>query len=409
MLPLLHIQEPAVQGRSSKASLQDFLSLGFRPLYLGAAVWAVVAVGLWVFAASWLQAPLSGVFWHAHEMLWGVVGAVAVGFLLTAVTNWTGTNPLQGAALGCLTIVWCVARLGFLIPSDTAFALACTADLGFFACAAYAIARCLWAQQSRTHYAFPALLLGMGAANAAFLYGIWQSQDYATLMHHLWTGLLCMLVIALLLARRVIPFFASRALPGLVLHRHTRSGQWQSSLATLALVGWQLQLRTVAAALFAAAGLITLWHLVAWKPGAVRTTPMLWILYVGYAGMGLGLLAAAAYALGWTVRLSWPVHTIAMAGWSTLMLGMMTRTALGHTGRRLSTDGWMVASFYLLLAAVILRAIALATANAHTMWLQASAACWMLAFGVYLLRFVPILTQPRVEPPPSQPLPLQRR
>lgn len=412
MPPLLHIEEPAPNAqpyKHPKASLQDFLSLGFRPLYLGGAVWAVVAVGLWVLAPQLLQAQLSGVFWHAHEMLWGFVGAVAVGFLLTAVSNWTGSNPLHGPALGGLASIWCLARLGFLLPGDAAFALACAADLGFFAWAAYAIACCLWAHQSRHNYAFPLLLLGMGLANAAFLYAVWQSLDYAVLMQQLLTGLLCMLVIALLLARRVIPFFASRAVPGLELNRHTRSGQWQSALAVLALVSWQLQLRPAAATLFAAAGVLTLWHLVAWKPRAVLATPLLWILYVGYAGLGLGLFAAAAFALGWTVRLSWPVHTIAMAGFGCLILGMMTRTALGHTGRMLSTDRWMVCSFYLLLAAVVLRITALSTSTAYSVWLYASAACWVLAFALYLLRFIPILTQPRADKQPGKPVPLQRR
>ena len=408
MADLLHIEEASAKSSPLKASFQDFLELGFRPLYLCGATWAVVAVALWVFAPQWLQGSLSGVFWHAHEMLWGFVGAVAVGFLLTATTNWTGKNPLQGKALGGLALVWCIARIGFLFPGDIAFAIACAADLAFFAGAAFALARCLWAHQSKYNYAFPALLLGMGLANAAFLYAIWEQRDYATLMQRLFTGLLCMLVIALLLARRVIPFFAGRAVPGLKLDKHTRSGQWQSALTVLAIACIPLQFNNTAAALFITAGLLTLWHWVAWKPWAVRTTPLLWILYLGYLGMGLGLIATAAYTTGWTTRLSWPVHTIAMAGFGALILGMMTRTALGHTGRALSVDGYMLLSFYLLCIAIVLRIAALSASTSNVAWLHASAACWMLAFAVYLVRFIPILTQPRADKRPGKPISLQR-
>lgn len=404
MAHLLLIEEPPVNPQTDKASLVDFLELGFRPLYLGGAAWAVVAVALWVFAPQLLQAKLSGVFWHAHEMLWGFLAAVAVGFLLTATTNWTGHNPLQGKALGGLALTWCVARIGFLVPGDIAFGVACAADVVFFVWAAYAIALCLWLHQSKHNYALPLLLLGMGIANAAYLYAIWQHLDYATLMHHLFTGMLCMLVIALLLARRVIPFFASRAVVGLTLNRHTRSGQWQSAFAALAIVAWLYSLQPLAAGLFIAAGVLTLWHLFAWKPWAVLSTPLLWILYLGYLGMGLGLFAAAFYAMGWTLRLSWPVHSIAVVGFGALILGMMTRTALGHTGRNLSADSYMICSFAFITVAIILRVMALSLNTASMIWLHASAACWTLAFVIYLVKFFPILTRARADKKPGKPV-----
>lgn len=408
MTHLLNIEEPAAQPKPAKASLQDFLELGFRPLYLCGATWAVVAIGLWVFAPHLLQAKLSGVFWHAHEMLWGFVAAVAVGFLLTATNNWTGTNPLQGKLLGGLTLVWCTARTGFLVPGDTAFGIACVADLAFIAGAAYAMARCLWMHHSKHNYGLPVLLLGMGMANAAYLYAIWQHLDYVDVMQAIFTGMLCMLVIALLLARRVIPFFASRALPGLKLNRQTRSGQCQVAMAVLAIAAWQAQFGPVAALFFSAAGLITMWHLVTWKPWAVLTTPLLWILYLGYLGMGLGLFATAAYVIDWTVQLSWPVHTIAVAGFGALILGMMTRTALGHTGRALSVNSYMKCSFALLTLAIALRLAALSVNTSNIVWLHASAACWMLAFVIYLVQFIPIFTQPRTDKQPSMPIHVQR-
>lgn len=409
MTSLLKIQEPSTPEPPQRPSLVAFLELGFRPLYLCGALWAMVAVSLWVFAPSLLQGVVAGVFWHAHEMFWGFIAAITVGFLLTATSNWTGMNPLQGPALGALVLLWATARLGFIWPGAIAFAVASTADLLFIAMAALAIGRCLLARQSRHNYLLVLLLLGMGSANAAYLYACWRQLDYSVVMHYFFTGMLCMAAIALLIARRVIPFFATRALPQLTVSRHTRSGQSQAGLAACGILVWQFGPGPWAAPLFAAAGLLTLWHVMAWKPWAVLRTPLLWILYLGYAGLGLGLWAAAAYALGWTARMSWPVHLLGMAGFGALIVGMITRTALGHTGRALVADRSMVCSYGLVFCAVVLRLVALGASTHPVPWLHASAACWVLAFAVYLWRFLPMLVRPRADQRPGKPVPLQRR
>lgn len=409
MAGLLKIEDPATQSNTSRASLKDMLELGFRPMYLCGALWAIVGVGFWVFAPQWLSGTLNGLFWHAHEMLWGFVAVIAVGFLLTATNNWTGLNPLHGPPLGVLALLWLLARVSFLLPGSPAYLLGCATDLAFFGLAIVAISRSLWRSKSRNNYGFAVLLLGMGVSNAAFLWANAQGADYVQLMHHLFTGMLCMLTIALLIARRVVPFFASRAVAGLAtLDRHTRSGQWQVALAVLAIVAWQLGLNVPAALLFAAAGGITLWHLVAWKPWAVLHNPLLWILYLGYFGLALGLFSTAAYVMGWTIRLSWPVHLIAVAGFGPLIIGMITRTALGHTGRMLQADRAMLASYILLLLAIVFRVLALLAGTATTAWLHASATFWGLAFLIYLVRFYPILTRPRADKRPGKPIPLRR-
>lgn len=408
MAVLMKIEEPSRNPMNSGASLHDTLELGFRPLYLCAATWAMVGVGIWVFAPQWSPGMLTGLFWHAHEMLWGFVAAVAVGFLLTAVNNWTGINPLHGPALGLLALLWLLARIGFLLPGSWAFMLGCAAELAFFAMATAAISRSIWRSRSRNNYGFPVLLLGMGLTDTAFLWAIWQPADYAQLMQQWFTGMLCMLAIALLLAHRVLPFFASRAVAGLNLERHTRSGQWQVAMILLAIVCWRMHMPAAAALLFGAAGLITLWHFIAWKPWAVLRTPLLWILYLGYLGSGLGLLATALYAQGTVARLSWPVHLIAVAGFGPLIIGMMTRTALGHTGRMLQVDKLMCCSFVLMLPCMAFRVLALHAATNNSLWLYASATCWVLAFAMYLYRFIPILTRPRADKQPGRPIVLRR-
>lgn len=408
MSKLLQIEEPKTTAIQHQASLQDFLELGFRPLYLVGTFWAIVAVLAWVFVPTWLQGRLTGVYWHAHEMLWGFIGAITVGFLLTATKNWTGHNPLQGKKLGALVSIWLIARVALLIPGDWGFAIGSLASLGFYAWATAAVARCLLITRNKHNYILPVLLAALVFSEAAFLYTYWRASEYTQLMHYLFTGMLCMLTVALLIARRIIPFFASRALQGLALPRHERSGKVQTGLAALAILSWLLAMDRLSALLFLAAALITLWHLLTWKPQKVLKTPLLWILYVGYLGLGLGLCTAALYAAGLTTRLSWPVHVIAVAGFSTLILGMVTRTALGHTGRLLQISPILDAAFALLLIAVIFRMLALGANTSNIFWLYASAGCWALAFGIYLVKFFPILTQPRLDKRSGKPINLSR-
>lgn len=134
MAQWLELEEPL---RTREApQWKAFLELGFRPLYLLGCLWAALSVALWVYAPQWIAGRMPGVFWHAHEMLWAFVATIAVGFLFTAGSNWTGRNPLQGRALGALCLLWLVARAGFLLPGPQAFAVAALCETAFFCWAA---------------------------------------------------------------------------------------------------------------------------------------------------------------------------------------------------------------------------------------------------------------------------------
>lgn len=387
---------------SPRPQWRAFLSLGFRPLYLLGCGWAIIAVALWVFRPGWLAGVLTGLAWHAHEMLWGFVATIAVGFLLTAGANWTGINPLAGRPLAALCLSWLAARLAFLVPGAAAFSIGVATELIFFGVAAAALGRAIYRARSRRNYGLPLLVAALGLTDLLFLLAA-RSGDPAWLLVHFRLGLICMAVIALLIARRVIPFFAMRAVNGLTLPMLTRSGQAQVAAGVLALpcvvLGWQAGV----AATLAVAGGLGLWQVLAWQPLAVRRVPLLWILYLGYAGLSTGLLLAALQAaqaaLGVQVALrsSWSVHLIGVAGFAILILGMVTRTALGHLGRALKTDRLMVASFLWLLLAAALRLLALLPQAHQPGVLHAAAGAWMLAFGLYLWRFVPLLIRPRVD------------
>ncbi|WP_370680725.1 NnrS family protein [Comamonas sp. GB3 AK4-5] len=407
MTPLLQIEEPRAAPQPAP-EWKAFMAMGFRPLYLAGCLWAALSVALWVYAPQWLTGQLGGVLWHAHEMLWAFVATIAVGFLLTAAGNWTGRNPLEGKPLAALCALWCLARIAFLLPGMPALVLGAAAELLFFAGAAVALGRVIYATRSRRNYGLPLLLLGLAVVDGLYLWAAWQG-DYGLLMQRFYAGLLCMAIIALLIARRVIPFFAMRAVAGLDIPMLGGSGPWQLGASGLALVclllGWQPGL----ALGLAVAGLLTLWQLLAWKPWAVRKVPLLWVLYLGHAGLGVGLLVAAAQAAGWVLRLAWPVHVIGVAGFAVLIMGMVTRTALGHLGRPLRSDASMVAAYGLVIAAAVLRLLALWPTALSLAALHASALAWVLGFGLYLWRFAPLLIRPRVDQAGQGAIPIRRR
>ncbi len=391
---LLQLEEPA-NTRRPAPSLRAFLELAFRPLYLAGTLWALIAIAVWVYAPQLLTGPLSGMAWHAHEMLWGFIATIAVAFLMTAGSNWTGINPLQGRMLALACVLWLAARVGFLVPADTAFWFAMGCEVGFFLLAAAAMAHAVVRSRNSRNYAVPGLLVALGGMDALYLITA-RVGDHALLMQRFNAGITVMALIALLIGRRVIPFFAMRAVPGLDIPKHTETGWVQLGACATAVLGLLLNIPVLTAVALGLAGGLALVQLVSWKPLAVRTNALLWILYAGYLGVGSGLLLAALAAAGVALPRVLPVHVIAMAGFSVLIIGMVTRTALGHLGRPLATDRMMRSSYWLLLTAAALRLIAIAPTAATPALLYLSAGAWIGALALYLWQFIPMLVRPRL-------------
>ncbi|HWK60902.1 MAG TPA: NnrS family protein [Eoetvoesiella sp.] len=397
MPELLQIDEPA-RPPAVRPDLKAFLSLGFRPLYIAGCLWALVSIAIWIFAPQLIPAPLAGVAWHAHEMLWGFIATIAVAFLLTASATWTGFNPIKGWPLAVLTLLWVIARIGYLTGGPVAVQAACISETAFFLASAIALLRVMLKGKSVRNYGLPWLVLGLGVANILYMRAALQG-NYIELMRRFDLGLICMAIIALLIARRVIPFFAMRAVAGLKIPMQTRSGHVQLVLGVAAIVLGLAGLAAYAAAALAIVGLIGLIQVVTWKPAAVQSKPILWILYVGYTLMSLGLVFAAAHIAGLSPdlfgRAAVHVHIIAMGGFSVLIIGMVTRTALGHLGRPLALDRSMLAAYGLVLLAFVLRLAALWPSALSVHFLHLAATAWILAFALYLWRFVPMLIRPR--------------
>ena len=375
-------------------SMKAFLEFAFRPLYIAGIGWALIAIALWVYAPQVLTAPLGGIAWHAHEMLWGFIATIALAFLMTAGASWTGITPMTGKLLALACALWVVARIGFLVPLEAAFWVAMASELAFFLLGSVAMLRAVVVSKNSRNYAVPGLLAGLGATDALYLLTA-RSGDYLLLMQRFNAGLLVMALIALLIGRRVIPFFAMRAVHGLTLPNQMKSGWVQLGACAVAVVSLLAGTNLLSAVALGLAGILALVQLISWKPLAVRGNALLWILYVGYAGIGIGLLLAALQYAGVNLPRVLPVHTIAMAGFSVLIIGMVTRTALGHTGRPLATDRTIRTSYWLMLVAVALRLASIANTPATATLLYLAGAAWIASLALYLWQFTPILIRPR--------------
>ena len=386
--------DAAAVAAPAAPSMKAFLELAFRPLYLGGIGWAVVAIALWVYAPALLTAPLGGIAWHAHEMLWGFIATIALAFLMTAGANWTGINPMSGKVLILACILWALARIGFLLPYEAAFWVAVASELTFFLLGSVAMLRAVIKSKNSRNYAVPFMLAALGGADALYLLTA-RSGDYLLLMQHFNVGLLIMALIALLIGRRVIPFFAMRAIPGLSLPKQTETGWVQLAACALGALGILLAQPLAVIVGLGLAGVLALVQIISWKPLAVRGNALLWILYVGYASLGIGLLMAAAAQAGLDLPRALPVHTIAMAGFSILIIGMVTRTALGHTGRALAADRTIRISYWLMLLAVVLRITAIVTTPTTAALMHMAGAAWIASLLLYLWQFTPILIRPR--------------
>ncbi len=371
--------------------------LGFRPFYLGAAAYAMLAVPLWMALllgqVSW-GLTVSPLLWHAHEMLFGFAAAVIVGFLLTAGKAWTGLATPRGALLAALAGLWLAARLAAVFAPYAVYALL---DLLLLPLVVAILATVLLRAGNRRNLPLAAILLLLSAANAAFHGAVLGVFDIAP-VRALHAGLALVVMVECVIAGRVIPAFTMSALPGVPL----QVPRWleQATLATtaLGLALWALAPpNAFSAAVLVASALLHAQRLWRWKPLRTCARPILWVLHAAYAWLPTGLLLLALSQLG-VVAVSAGIHALAVGATGGLVIGMVTRTARGHTGRPLQASRLEVAAYLLVAGAAVARVLLPLLAPQHlAIWLVAAAAAWGLAFGLYLCVFAPWLLAPRLD------------
>ena len=378
--------------------------LGFRPFYLLASVFAALSIGLWALQfAGWLGRPyLAGPLWHAHEMLFGFTLAVIVGFLLTAGRNWSNRPTLSGAPLAALAALWLAGRILVLTPWGWAAAFA---NAAFPLAAAVALAIPFVAARTRRNDFFVGLLVLLSAAVA----GVHLAQLGAIDLPG-WAGIHVALDVVLfvmaVMGGRVIPMFTNNGVPGAGAER--RAAVERVALGSvLALLAADLvapfaglpgaPLAALCAVAAAAHGLR--WAL--WRPWRTLARPLVWVLHAAYAWIPLHLALRAGAELG-LLAPTLATHALTVGAIGGLVIGMMTRTARGHTARHLQADRFDVACYALVLGAAVVRvALPLALPAWSLGAIVTSAALWSAGFALYALRYGPQLCRPRLDGKPG--------
>ncbi len=381
---VIPISPPARPVDPSRFALFD---LGFRPFYLLAGAYAALAVPIWALQyAGWL--PGANILWHAHEMLFGYAFAVIAGFLLTAVRAWTGRPTPTGAALAAIAALWLCARALAFVSLPAA---AVTGAL-FAIAVAWGIGRPLVESGNRRNLFFIAPVLVLGGAGIAL-------QAYPQL--GIAIGLDVVLFVMTVVAGRVVPMFTNNAVPGAGARRHAmlERAALGSILALIALDAFQLD--SVAAVLALAAAALHAARLALWNPHRTLRHPIVWILHVSYAWIVAHLALRGLAGFGF-VPVALATHALSVGAIGGLTLGMMTRTARGHTARPLDAGRAEVAAYVLVQAAAVARVLVpLALPAAYVAATLVSAALWFAAFATFTVAYYPILSRPRLDGEPG--------
>lgn len=373
--------------------------LGFRPFYLLASFFSAFSVLLWVAQLSGYlsSAYLQGPVWHGHEMLFGYTTAVIAGFLLTAVRAWTNEPTPSGVPLMALAVLWVCGRILVLTPFAMAAAVV---NVAFPVAVAFAISIPIQRSHNVRNYFFVGLLVLMGALILVVHLAV---QGHFDLSAHLGLQLALdvVLFIMVVIGGRVIPMFTNNGVPGANAIRHALIEKFALSSVILLFAADLLQLPQIIIAMI---GLISaLVHgvrLFLWKPWQTLTTPLVWILHVAYAWIVVHLSLRGLSALELLIE-SYATHALTVGAIGGLTLGMMTRTARGHTGRPLVADRFEVTMFLLIQVAAIIRVFGgIVSHGLYMASTQLSALLWAVAFSLYVLRYWPVLTRPRLDGKP---------
>ena len=398
MSQLLQIKNPSAVPAASPPGFALW-QLGFRPFYLLASVFAAVSIGLWALQfAGWLGRPyLTGPVWHAHEMLFGFTLAVVVGFLFTAGRSWSGRPTPTGPALMALAALWLAGRVLVLTSYGWAAAVV---NVAFPLAAAVGLAIPFIAARNQRNYFFIGLLVLMAAAEL----GLHLAQLGVTQLPG-WTGIQAALDVVLfimaVMGGRVIPMFTNSIAGASATKR-----PWLEKLAlgsTLALLLADL-LALHGAPLALLAGVCAVAHLARWalwQPWKTLRTPLVWVLHVAYLWIPVHLALRGLGEIG-LVSPSLATHALTVGAMGGLIIGMMTRTALGHTGRRLLASRTDVACYLLVLAAALVRVGVPLLAPAQLVpALRGSPALWSAGFALYAVTYWPVLTRARADGKPG--------
>ena len=398
---------PESSSQHTRATFALF-AYGFRPFFWTAGAYAFLAVIAWmvIYEVGGLPLPnLPASFWHAHEMIYGFVCAAIGGFLLTAVPSWTGARGFGGWPLVVVSSVWLAGRVAFAASAILPWTVVAACDLAFLPALAGLLAPPLVRARNR-NTPLLGVLAGIWLTDLAFLYAL-RISDVSLARLALLVAIDVILVLITVIGGRIVPSFTASALRVRGQSADLRSNPWLDRMVIGAMIAvicsdllapWT----AIAGIVAAFAALVQAWRLARW--GSLRTLdePLVWTLHLAYAWLPIGLALKGLYLL---TGASWGAHwlhalTIGVA--ASMVLAVMTRAGLGHTGRPLVAARSIALAYGLLSGAALVRVFAPSLAPAHYRWtIFTSGVLWVIAFALFLVTYTPILVRPRIDSRPG--------
>lgn len=378
----------------------------FRPFFLGGALWALVVLVLFICALSatiTLPTAFDTIAWHRHEMLFGYLGAVIAGFLLTAIPNWTGRLPIAGAPLAALAGLWLAGRIAILCSAVVGAPVAAVLDVGFLLTLAFVAGREVLAARNR-NLPVVGLVLLLAIASGLDHAEAMGARLPAGLGYRFAVGLIVMMIA--LIGGRIIPSFtrnwlakqgAAAPLPG-------QPGRFDvAALATtaLALIGWVAAPDAAAtgyALLIAAA--VQVVRLARWQGVRAVREPIVLILHIAYLWIPVGLSLLGLSIVTGTFQASAALHALTAGAMAGMTLAVMTRATRGHTGRDLTAGPMTIAIYVLITLAAAIRVAAPILPISYLAAIHLAATAWIGAFVLFVVAYGPMLAMARPDGKP---------
>jgi len=396
-MPTEHVPVP----RYKSTRWPILFSQGFRPFFLIAGIWA--PLGLLVTLAQlfgFIDLPIIGAAtdWHAHEMLFGFVAAAIAGFILTAVPNWTGRLPLQGAPLAILVALWLAGRLAIAFGDTLGHVVASVIDVAFLIMLVAAIAREVIAGRNWRNLPVVAALSVLAAANILFHLDATEALEDDDLPLRL--GLAVVAVLVALIGGRVVPSFTRNAL--------AKAGATSLPAPIGPIDALHMAATVIAVLIWAAlpdgmatgialltASALGFIRLARWRGHMALDEPLLWSLHLGYLWLVAALALLGAAALSEAIPVTAGMHALTAGAFGTMILAVMSRATLGHTGRPLTAGKGLAGAYVFVGLAALFRIAAALTDQATDTLLALAAGSWCVAFFAFLAVCGPMLVQPR--------------
>ena len=381
--------------------MHPLLTAGFRPFFLAAATWAAVSLAAWLsLLAGGIDLPsrFDPLSWHIHEMLFGFIMAAVGGFLLTAIPSWTNRAPVAGTPLAVLVTLWLLGRVACLFSAMIPGWLAPIADLAFPVALEVVAARELFAVGNKRNYPLLAPIIVLAIANLLMHL---QALGFAIPAGLGWRlGIAGVIVLISVIGGRIIPTFTRNWLAEHGISRVPAPvGRLDRvALGTLhaAMIGWTFfPDRVAVGALLLIAAALNLVRLAGWRGVATLSEPLLLILHVGYLWLVAGVALLGLSLITDAVPTAAAVHALTAGAMGTMILSVMTRATLGHTGRALHADATTITIYALVSASAALRVVAAWWIDAQVDLLEVSGLTWVGAFALFVAKYGPMLLASR--------------